>query len=127
MPHPCGMRLTGEGVGTPRRHLEHERAYSPNTIAAYGGDLADLVRFAATRQVEDVEGVDLELLRDWLWEATECKLAPATSPRRGAATRSLTAWLPRTEPIPPAPGARLRAPKAQGRLPRVVGDDQLRG
>ena len=119
------MRLT-EAVAVHRRHLEHERAYSPNTISAYGADLADLIRFAATRDVEDVGGVDLELLRDWLWEATERKLARATIARRAAAARSLTAWLHRTERIATDPGARLRAPKAQGRLPRVVGDDQLR-
>jgi integrase/recombinase XerC len=119
------MRLT-EAVATHRRHLEHERAYSPNTIGAYGADLADLVRFAAARQVEDVDGLDLELLRDWLWEATERKLARATIARRAAAVRSLTSWLHRTERIATDPGARLRAPKAQGRLPRVVGNDQLR-
>ena len=74
-----------------------------------------------------MEGVDLELLRDWLWEATERKLARATIARRAAAARSLTAWLHRTERVATDPGARLRAPKAQGRLPRVVGNDQLRG
>lgn len=119
------MRLT-EAVAVHRRHLEHERAYSPNTIDAYGADLADLIRFAAARGVEDVDGVDLELLRDWLWEATERKLARATIARRAAAARSLTAWLHRTERVATDPGARLRAPKAQGRLPRVVGNDQLR-
>ena len=119
------MRLT-EAVAVHRRHLEHERAYSPNTIDAYGADLADLIRFAASREVEDIDGVDLELLRDWLWEATERKLARATIARRAAAARSLTAWLHRTERIATDPGARLRAPKAQGRLPRVVGNDQLR-
>jgi integrase/recombinase XerC len=118
------MRLT-EATAAHRDHLEHERAYSPNTIAAYGADLADLVRFAATQEVEDVDGLDLELLRDWLWEATERKLARATIARRAAAARSLTGWLHRTGRLPTDPGSRLRAPKAQGRLPRVVGNDQL--
>lgn len=118
------MRLT-EATAAHRDHLERERAYSPHTIAAYGADLADLVRFAATRQVEEVGGLDLELLRDWLWEATERKLARATIARRAAAARSLTGWLHRTERLPTDPGSRLRAPKAQGRLPRVIGDDQV--
>ncbi|RIX28347.1 tyrosine-type recombinase/integrase [Amnibacterium setariae] len=119
------MRLT-EAVAAHRDHLERERAYSPNTIDAYGADLADLVAFAATQQVEDVDGVDLELLRDWLWQATERKLARATIARRAAAARSLTAWLHRTGRTAIDAGARLRAPKAQGRLPRVVGSDQVR-
>jgi integrase/recombinase XerC len=118
------MRLT-EAVEAHRRHLEQERAYSPNTVGAYGADLADLVRFAATQEVEEVGGLDLELLRDWLWQATQRNLARATIARRAAAARSLTAWLHRTGELPSDPGARLRAPKAQGRLPRVVGNDQV--
>jgi integrase/recombinase XerC len=119
------MRLT-EAVEAHRRHLEQERAYSANTVGAYGADLADLVRFAATQEVEEVGGIDLELLRDWLWQATQRNLARATIARRAAAARSLTAWLHRDGHLPTDPGARLRAPKAQGRLPRVVGNDQLR-
>ena len=118
------MRLT-EATAAHRDHLERERAYSPNTVAAYGADLADLVRFAGTRQVEEVGALDLELLRDWLWDATEKKLARATIARRAAAARSLTGWLHRTGRLPTDPGSRLRAPKAQGRLPRVVGNDQV--
>jgi integrase/recombinase XerC len=118
------MLLT-DAVAAHRRHLEHERAYSPNTIGGYGADLADLVRFAAKRGIDDVDGLDLELLRDWLWEATERKLARATVARRAAAARSLTGWLHRTEHTPTDAAARLRAPKAQGRLPRVVGNDQV--
>ena len=119
------MRLTA-AVAAHRDHLARERAYSPNTIDAYGGDLADLVAFAATQGVEDVDGLDLELLRDWLWRATERSLARTTIARRAAAARSLTAWLHRTGAVPTDAGARLRAPKAQGRLPRVVGSEQVR-
>jgi integrase/recombinase XerC len=119
------MRLT-EAVAAHRAHLEHERAYSANTIDAYGADLADLVRFAAAREVADVDGVDLELLRDWLWEATQRNLARATIARRAAAARSLTGWLHAGGHVATDPGARLRAPKAQGRLPRVIGGDSMR-
>ena len=115
-----------EAVRRHRDHLEHERAYSANTVAAYGTDLADLVRFAATQQVEEVGDLDLELLRDWLWDATGRGLARASIARRAAAARSLTAWLHRTGALGVDPAARLRAPKAQGRLPRVVGGEQVR-
>ncbi|WP_375387526.1 site-specific integrase, partial [uncultured Amnibacterium sp.] len=119
------MRMT-EAVAAHRAHLEHERAYSPNTIDAYGADLADLVRFAGAQQLDDVGGLDLELLRDWLYEGTQRHLARATIARRAAAARSLTAWLHRTGRLPADPGARLRAPKAQSRLPRVIGGEQMR-
>jgi integrase/recombinase XerC len=124
MPHPERMLLT-EALVAHRAHLEHERAYSPNTVDAYGADLADLVRFAATQQVEEVGGLDLDLLRDWLLSAKEQQRARATIARRAAAARSLTAWLHRGGHLPADPGARLRAPKAQGRLPRVIGGEQM--
>jgi integrase/recombinase XerC len=118
------MRLD-EAVRAHRDHLEHERAYSPHTIGANGSDLADLVRFATAAGVEDVRELDLEVLRDWLWEANQKQLARATLARRAAAARSLTAWLQRTGAAATDAGVRLRAPKAQGRLPRVVPSDRL--
>lgn len=116
-----------EAVAAHRAHLRHERAAADNTLDAYAGDLADLVRFAAARAVADVDGLDLDLLRDWLWEGTQRGLARATIARRAASARSLTAWLQRSGSTPADAGIRLRAPKAQGRLPRVVGGDQVRG
>ncbi len=107
------MRLD-EAVRRHRDHLRDERAYSPNTVDAYGSDLADLVRFAAARGVEEAGGLDLELLRDWLWDATERQLARSTVARRAAAVRSLAAWLQRTGVVSVDVAARLRAPKAQG-------------
>lgn len=115
-----------EAVAAHRAHLADERAYAANTLDAYGADLADLARFAATQQVAEAGDVDLELLRDWLWEGTERHLARATIARRAAAARSFTAWLHRGGHAPTDAGTRLRAPKAQGRLPRVVGSDQVR-
>ncbi len=118
--------LLPEALEAHRLHLEHERGYSAHTIGSYGSDLADLARFAATREITDAADLDLELLRDWLWAASSAGLARATLARRAAAARSLTAWLHRSGHAPTDAGARLRAPKAQGRLPRVVGGEQMR-
>ena len=107
--------------------LRDERAYSPNTIDAYGSDLADFARFAATAGAQQVDDVTLDLLRDWLYAGTQQQLARATIARRAAAVRSLTAWLRSTGAMPIDVGTRLRAPKAQGRLPRVVGREQVDG
>ncbi|MGN6743049.1 MAG: tyrosine recombinase XerC [Amnibacterium sp.] len=118
--------LLADAIEAHRAHLEHERGYAGNTIGSYGSDLADLVRFAGTRGITEAAGLDLELLRDWLWEASTAGLARATLARRAAAARSLTGWLQRAGHTPTDAGARLRAPKAQGRLPRVVGGEQMR-
>jgi integrase/recombinase XerC len=101
-------------------HVRHERGYSEHTVDAYASDLADLARFAAERGITDVGGLDLDVLRDWLWVATERGLARATVARRAASARGFCAWLERTAAVAADPAARLRAPRAKRTLPRVV-------
>ncbi|WP_353828206.1 tyrosine recombinase XerC [Agromyces sp. SYSU T0242] len=101
-------------------HLRLERGYSAHTISAYASDLADLVRFLERRGAGRAADLDLDLLRDWLWEATEAGSARATVARRAASARGFTAWLERTGRIGSDPAARLRAPRAKRSLPRVV-------
>lgn len=101
-------------------HVRVERGYSEHTAAAYASDLAGFATFAERRGVTALDGLDLELLRDWLWEATERDLARSTIARRAASVRGFTAWLLRSGALSSDPGARLRAPRAQRTLPRVV-------
>ena len=106
-------------------HVRTERGYSANTVAAYRADLAELIGFARARGVADPAGIELALLRDWLYAATERGLARASIARRAASARGFTAWLHRRDLIPADPGARLKAPRAQRTLPRVVTERAL--
>jgi len=106
-------------------HARAERGYSEHTVSAYRADLVDLIRFAGDRGVDDPQAVDLGLLRDWLWAATERGLARASIARHAASARGFTAWLHRREFIVADPGARLKAPRAQRTLPRVVTERAL--
>ncbi|MFC0678596.1 tyrosine recombinase XerC [Lysobacter korlensis] len=107
------------------RHLARERGFSPNTVRSYRSDLTQLVAFAEDRGVTRVEELDLELLRDWLWVSAQQELSRATLARRAAAARGLTAWLARNDEVPVDPGARLRAPKPDRHLPRVLTRTQM--
>ncbi len=100
--------------------LAAERGYSAHTIGSYGDDLASLRAFAASRGVDEVEGLDLELARDWLWEESERGRAKSTLARRTAAVRGFGAWLARTGALPTDPTVRLRAPRPDRSLPRVL-------
>lgn len=91
---------------------------SANTVQALTRDLASLRAFAETRGVTETEGLDLELLRDWLWEATEQGRASATIARRGASARALGRMLADDGFVNPA--ARLKTPKGGRTLPRVA-------
>lgn len=104
-------------------HLDAERGLSAQTLRAYRTDLADLGAHARSRGLTEVADIDLELLRDWLWHATQRGLAKTTIARRSAAARGFTAWRARVEDQPD-PGARLRTPKTGRHLPRVLTRDQ---
>jgi integrase/recombinase XerC len=107
------------------RHLRVERGFSPNTVRSYRSDLAQLVSFAEERGVTRTADLDLEVLRDWLWASAQQELARATLARRAAAARGLTAWLARNDDVPADPGVRLRAPKPDRHLPRVLTRTQM--
>ncbi|WP_348787502.1 tyrosine recombinase XerC [Leifsonia sp. NPDC080035] len=135
------------------RHLEVERGYSPQTVRAYRSDLAALRSFVASRGVGETSELTLDLYRDWLWDASQQGLARATLARRSAAARGFSAWVARSIDDPasqgvtpasatttdhaapasesgdrgPDPAARLRAPKAEKTLPRVITRAQMDG
>lgn len=108
-------------------HLAAERGYSPQTVRAYRSDLAALAAFAAGRHVDEAAGLTLELMRDWLWQGSQAGVSKATLARRSASARSFSAWLARNGVLDLDPGARLRAPRPDRTLPRVLGREQMNG
>ncbi len=108
------------------RYLSAERGFSAHTLRSYRTDVGGLVEFARGQGVEDADGLSLELLRDWLWRDTQRGFAKATLARRAAAVRAFGAWLARHEGVPDA-AARLRSPKPDRSLPRVLTRVQLQG
>jgi len=108
-------------------YLTAERGFSAHTVRSYSSDLGDLARFAATRDVRTTDGLDLELLRDWLWDGSKAGLAKSTLARRSAAIRSMSGWLAKTGVTPADAATRLRAPKADHHLPRVLTRQQMDG
>ena len=134
------LRLAVDGY---LRHLAVERGYSGQTVRAYRSDLAQFERFAAGRGVTSTEELTLDLFRDWLWEGAQQQLAKATLARRSASARGFSGWNARNAgttasaptPVAPAvaaipivgadPAARLRSPKADKHLPRVITRPQI--
>lgn len=101
-------------------YIAAERGFSEHTVRAYRSDLTQLVAFAGDRGATESADLDLELLRDWLWRGSQDGAAKSTLARRAAAARSLTAWLARTDSTAADAGARLKAPKSEHHLPRVL-------
>lgn len=105
--------------------LRHERGFSEHTVRAYRSDLARFLEFAQERAVRTTAALDLELLRDWLWQASQQNLAKSTMARRTASVRGFTAWMLHSGYVESDPAIRLRAPRADKHLPRVLSRDQI--
>jgi integrase/recombinase XerC len=106
-------------------YLRAERGFSEHTIRAYRSDLGQLAAFAQASAVEETAAISLDLLRDWLWEGSKAGLAKSTLARRSAVARSLTSWLSREGLVPMDAAARLKSPKPDQHLPRVLTRPQV--
>ncbi len=123
------MRME-EAVERYTTHLRDVRRLSPSTVRAYRSDLAGLVASltgAAGAESTDDEATDLELaavelehLREWIWQATQRGDARSTIARRTAAVRGLFAWAVENEIVSSDPSARLTTPKRGRTLPKVA-------
>ena len=77
-------------------YLQSARGYSKNTVKAYETDVLDLVEFAAKQSVTTTAQLELDLVRDWLYDADQRGLTKSTIARKSAAIRSFSAWLAKT-------------------------------
>jgi integrase/recombinase XerC len=108
------------------RAVEHENGASPHTVRAYAGDLETFATFVDARGAEpDPMLIDLELLREWVWSQNDAGLAASSLARRTSTVRGFTSWLARTGRASADAGARLRAPRPDRRLPRVLSRPQV--
>ncbi|MEV4774677.1 tyrosine recombinase XerC [Microbacterium sp. LTA6] len=103
-------------------HLTQVRRLSPATVRAYRSDLRDL---SASTGETDVRAVDLEMLREWLWKATQRGDARSTLARRAAAARSFFTWAKDEELVAHDPSLRLIAPKRGRTLPVIASQDAM--
>jgi len=124
MPHDRGVNLH-RLVDAFAAYLAADRGFSVHTVRSYRSDLTNLVEFAAERGANEPDELDLELLREWLWHASQEGLAKSTLARRAAASRAFSSWLEKTHQASTDSAARLKAPKAERHLPRVLNRDQM--
>jgi integrase/recombinase XerC len=110
-------------------YMEHEREASPQTIAAYEGDLVDLYRILKSEQLVLVGSHDdLLTLRRYLFLLSQqtnsdgVALRTSSISRKLAAVRSFVKFLVREEILRFNAARLLRTPKAEKRLPDVVSE-----
>lgn len=105
------------------RYLESissTRGLSAHTARSYRSDLYQLVDHLAAAKISLVEQLNLDSLRNWLYDLAEAGMARSSLARKTAATRGFTSWLEHLGLLPNDPGLRLRTPKGSRSLPKLV-------
>lgn len=102
-------------------HLAAERRASPNTVAAYRRDLAQLAAHLERRlgRAPRLEDVHKASLRVWLAEVAEGR-TPRTVGRKVSAVRAFFRHLQRRGELRDSPAEGLATPRVRRRLPRVL-------
>jgi integrase/recombinase XerC len=100
-------------------HLALERRLSPNTVAAYGGDLEQLATFL-TRNRSSLGDAPYPLLRRFLALQHTLGYARSTIARRVGAIRTFYRWAVAAGRVPSDPSLLLGRPKVVDRLPTVL-------
>lgn len=96
-----------------------------STRRAYHSDLAAFAEWVGRGGVDGPAGVDRMLLRRYLAFLATRRYARASVARKAAALRSYFQWCRRRGLIASDPARGLSAPKASGRLPRVLSHTEL--
>jgi integrase/recombinase XerD len=102
-----------------------DRGRSPNTVPAYGADLAGFRAFAADAAADQLADVDRDLLRAFQSALARGRrgakpLAPQTRHRRLVALRSFLRFCAREEWTPGDLGVAIDLPKLPKRLPKPL-------
>lgn len=113
-----------EVLAVYERHLSLERNLSAHTVRAYRGDIATMLEHAHRLGIEDVDEIDLSVLRSWLAKQKTTGKSRTTMARRATAVRVFTAWLVRTGRARTDPGSALVSPKLPRSLPPVLRQDE---
>jgi integrase/recombinase XerC len=106
-------------------YLRVQRGLSAHTVRSYRSDVDHLIEFAQKSGADSAADIDLELLRTWLWSSSNAGLAKSSLARRSAAARSFGAWLSATGETAVDAASRLKSPKPDRHLPRVLTRGQI--
>jgi len=98
---------------------------APRTVEAYRRDLAGFAEWAERGGAHGPEGVDRLLLRRYVAHLATRRYAKRSIARKVSALRRYFGWAVRRGLVAADPSTSLSAPRGEGRLPRVLRQDEL--
>jgi site-specific recombinase XerD len=98
---------------------------APRTVEAYRRDLAGFAEWAERGGVHGPADVDRLLLRRYVAHLATRHYAKRSIARKVSALRRYFAWTTRRGLVATDPSTSLSAPRGEGRLPRVLRQDEL--
>ena len=101
-------------------YLDHERRFSPHTVAAYGADIRLLMVHLAEQGVARIEDCDDGLLRYWVMARMESGDSPRTVSRRLSSVKGLFKYAQQVGALAHDPTELIEGPKHPKRLPEFV-------
>jgi integrase/recombinase XerD len=106
-------------------HLRVERALSPHTLAAYGRDLAKLVRHAETAGIARGSELDLGVVTGWLSRLAREGLGARSAARHLSSLRGFARFLVREGALHQDPTSLAARPRFGRKLPRPLDESEL--
>jgi len=108
-----------------RDFLASLTSVAPRTVEAYASDLVAFTTWAERGHATGPGDVDRTLLRRYVAHLATRRYAKRSIARKVSALRRYFAWAARTGRIAADPSSGLSAPRGDGRLPRVLRQDEL--
>lgn len=107
--------------------LQTERGASVNTIMAYRNDLTQFCQHLSATLPDDAtwSNVTIEVIESYIQQLTEQNYAASTAARKVAALRTFFHWLNQRGWIAEDPTLRLRSPKVEKRIPRLLSREEV--
>ncbi len=110
----------------------HEREFltsltsaAPRTVDAYRNDLEGFVAWAEAHGAAGPASVDRLVLRRYVAQLAADGYARRSITRKASSLRRYFRWCARTGVVPADPAVGLTAPRGEGRLPRVLRQEEL--
>jgi site-specific recombinase XerD len=98
---------------------------APRTVEAYQRDLAGFAAWGAPQGIDGPAGVDRLVLRRYVAHLATEGYARRSIARKASALRRYFRWCERTGLVAADPSHGLTTPRGEGRLPRVLRQDEL--